>query len=135
MHTCHAKISVYICYHVHDAYHCSSYGYVRCYPPLLQHQYYPQNGAPDRWPGRAWYGGRRDEAPARLAQLPLRLDARHEAVRGAGGQRAQRQLPVLRHQRAGQLALKDARCLRRLKRLALQPSTAFIVTELTMTSG
>lgn len=64
-------------------------------------------------------GGRGDEAPARLAELPLRLDLGHEAVRRAGRQVAQRQLPVLRHQRARQLPLKYSRRLRRLPRAPL----------------
>lgn len=66
-----------------------------------------------------WDGGRGDEAPAGLAELPLRLDLWHEPMRRTGRQVAQRQLPVLRHQRARQLPLKYARSLRRLPRTAL----------------
>ncbi len=39
MHTCHAEVSIYICYHVYDAYHCSFIQWqCRDYPPLLQQQ-------------------------------------------------------------------------------------------------
>lgn len=71
--------------------------------------------------GRAWDGGRRHEAPASLAQLPLCLDFGHEAVGSRHRQVGQGQLPILRHQRTGQLALKDAGRLARLQLLRLQP--------------
>ncbi len=68
-------------------------------------------------------GGRGHQPPARLPELALSLNLGHEAVRGAGRQVAQRQLAVLRHQRARQLALEDARRLRRLQRARLRMRT------------
>ena len=70
--------------------------------------------------GRAWDGGCRHKAPARVPQLPLGLDFGHEAVRSRGCQLGQCQAPVLGHQSSRQLALPDAGSCCRVQRLSLQ---------------
>lgn len=69
-------------------------------------------------------GGRRDEAPSRLAELPLGLDLGHEAVRGRYSQVREGELPVLGDEGARELALENSGSLARLKLLGLHPQKA-----------